>query len=98
MKPSCYIIYSSNQDKFYIGATHKGVESRLFKHNSGYYGSKHFTCIANDWVVYLDICADNFSHALRMEKHIKRMRTRTYYQNLKRYPELRQKLINSTRI
>ncbi len=48
---ACYIIYSSQLDKFYIGITQEGIESRLDKHNRSVYGN-HFTWQANDWEIF----------------------------------------------
>jgi putative endonuclease len=38
----------------------------------------------------------DFNHALRIEKHIKRMKSKTFIQNLKKYPELLEKTVAKT--
>ena len=96
MGAACYILYSKRLNKFYIGATHADVNSRLEKHNNSSYGNHRFTSTTNDWEIFLTLEANNYSHAVRMERKIKSMKSKTYLINLKRYPELRQKLILQT--
>jgi len=38
----------------------------------------------------------DYPHAIRMEKHIKKMKSKVFIQNLKKYPELRNKLFQKT--
>jgi putative endonuclease len=47
-----------------------------------------FTSKANDWVVYYSIELLNISSAIRFEKHIKKMKSRKFIENLKNSPEL----------
>jgi len=92
----CYIIHSDSVNSFYIGATNGEVEQRVLKHNSGHYGSKSFTSKASDWKMFLELKAVDYPHAIRMEKHIKKMKSKVFIQNLKKYPELRKKLFQRT--
>ena len=94
--PCCYIIFSPKVNKFYIGASHLDFSLRLFSHNSHKYGKKHFTSIADDWQVYLIIEVENFVQALRIERKIKSMKSKIFIQNLKKYPELIDKIKIST--
>ena len=89
---TCYIIYSKLLDKYYVGITQLGIESRLVKHNSSYY-DKTFSAITSDWAVYLLIPCDTVSQSIRLEKHIKKMKSRVYIENLLRYPEMIEKLL-----
>jgi putative endonuclease len=92
----CYILYSETLVKFYTGACQKSLEERIIKHNTHFYGKKHFTAAATDWVLFLRIDVSDFSHALRLERKIKSMKSSIYIQNLKKYPELVQKIIAET--
>ena len=96
MQAACYILYSKKLDKFYIGATHEDINIRLEKHNNHSYGKHRYTAKANDWVVFLIIEANDYPHAIRVERKIKAMKTRNYIHNLKKYPELREKITNQT--
>jgi len=81
---------------YYVGATQNNVAQRVIKHNNAHYGKNHFTAVAKDWVVFLDIKVSSFEHALRIEKHIKKMKSKIYIQNLKKYPEMLASLIIKT--
>ncbi len=83
----CYVLYSPSIDQYYVGITTESVESRLHKHNESYYG-KTFTSKVNDWAVYLEIPCQCKQQMLRIEKHIKRMKSRIYIENLTKYPEI----------
>jgi putative endonuclease len=86
-----YILYSGQLDKFYVGITQDSIENRLLKHNTGSYGN-HFTSQANDWTIYLVIPCDSLSQSMKIEKHIKKMKSKKYIQNLRLYPEITEKL------
>lgn len=88
---ACYIIYSPKIDRFYIGFTQESVESRVEKHNNSSYGS-HYTSNANDWQVFLIIPCNSVNQAMRIEKHIKKMKSKNYIQNLNSFPEIIEKL------
>ncbi len=65
--------------------------SRIEKHNIGFYGKK-FTSVTSDCELYLSIECKSVSQAVRIEKHIKRMKSRKYIQNLKAHPEIAERL------
>jgi putative endonuclease len=87
-----YILFSEQLDKFYIGFTTLTVEDRLQKHVSLYYENK-FTAKADDWTIFLEIECKNQTVARKIEAHIKAMKSKKYIQNLKKYPEIRFKLL-----
>jgi putative endonuclease len=87
-----YIIYSKVADKFYVGET-CNVEERISQHNSGFYDSS-FSKQANDWQLFWSLECDSRNRALKIEKHIKKMRNRKFYQNLVLFPEMTQKLFD----
>ena len=97
MKIGCYILYSINLDRYYIGATRDGIEKRLKKHLSNYYGWNSYTATVSDWKVYLELPTLTYSHALRLEKKITSMKSSKYIRNLKQYPELIEKVLCETK-
>ena len=84
-----YILFSEKLNKFYIGFT-TNLEERLQFHQNA--ETRKFTHNATDWVVFLTIGCDSKSQGLGMEKHIKSMKSKIYIQNLKKYPEMVEKL------
>ncbi|HRP17168.1 MAG TPA: GIY-YIG nuclease family protein [Ginsengibacter sp.] len=88
---ACYIIYSPSLDIFYVGITQESIEARLAHHNDDSYGT-HFTSQAKDWQQFLLLPCDSVAQSMKIEKHIKRMKSRGYFYNLKKYPEIFRKL------
>lgn len=86
-----YILYSKKLNRYYIGETHD-VLLRLERHNSDYYDNK-WTAKGKPWELLLSISCVNRSHAIAIEKHIKRMKSKVYIGNLLKYEEMREKLI-----
>ena len=73
-------------DAFYVGQTidlHKRVE----EHNSKFYDNT-YTSKTNDWNLYFSIECDSRKQAILIESHIKRMKSRKYYESLKTYPNI----------
>ena len=93
MPACCYIIFSHKLNRFYTGACHDNLQARILKHNEHAYGINRFTTAADDWELFLEIPAKDYAHAIRMEKAIKAMKSAEYINNLKKYKELRVKLI-----
>jgi len=91
-----YIIFSSSAHKFYIGET-LNITERLEKHNSGAYANA-FTSQTNDWTIQATIECQNRTQALQIEKHIKSMKSKVYIENVIKYSEMRDKLINRFKI
>ena len=88
----CYILYSKSVDHYYVGSCHEDLIQRLKKHNEKGYGTKTYTTIADDWLLFHIIECDCYAQAVRIERHLKRMKSRNYIENLKRYPEMSAKL------
>ena len=83
---TCYIIYSQSLNRYYVGET-ENIDLRISQHNSGFYKSA-FTSKAKDWELFHFIeCADR-RQARLIEAHIKKMKSRKYIENLKKYPEI----------
>ena len=84
MQHYCYILYSAKMDRYYVGHTENFPE-RLAMHNAGF---SKYTSMANDWTVYILIACSNQSVAMKIERHIKSMKSRKYIENLARYNEM----------
>ena len=87
-----YILYSQSLDKYYIGSCIE-VTERLDQHLSKIFPGA-FTMKANDWVIFFTLINLSYKQARSIESHIKNMKSKKYIQNLKRYPEISQNLIN----
>ena len=88
----CYILYSPSRGNYYVGITTETIEARIHKHNTSFHG-QHLTSVANDWEYYHVIFCSCKTQMLQIEKHIKKMKSKVYLQNLKRYEELSAKLL-----
>ena len=75
-----YIIYSEKLHKFYIGQT-SDFEKRLDQHND--INSSYITKSGRPWVVFLLIPVASIGQAIKVEKHIKKMKSKVYIQILK---------------
>ncbi len=96
MPACCYILYSPMLNKYYIGATQSEISSRISKHNYHLYGNHRYTATTEDWELFLSIEVEEYSHAIRIERKIKSMKSKVYIQNLKKYPEMLEKLVEIT--
>ena len=94
MNYSVYILFSAELDKFYIGYTTRGSDSRIKKHLSDYYGLTKFTHKVKDWFLFLEIECASLNQARKIENHIKKMKSKKYIKNLKQYPEMINSLLN----
>jgi putative endonuclease len=88
----CYIIYSTNLNKYYIGQT-LDFENRLIQHNDGTYAHS-FTKKVNDWEPFVLIKCDDKTHAIKVESFIKRMKSRIFIEKLKSNPVIIQDILN----
>ena len=84
---SCYILYSKSVNRFYIGYT-SDIKERISLHNKGSFGNKSYTHKASDWELYLIIPCETIEQAVFVELKIKKMKSRKYIENLKKYPEI----------
>ena len=51
-----------------------------------------FTHRADDWIMVYEMKCNTKGIALAIEKHIKSMKSKTYIENLMKYPEMEEKL------
>ena len=86
-----YILYSSSADIFYVGSS-KDIEVRMSYHKKKEFINS-FTAKYEDWELYFLIDQINNTTARKIEAHIKKMKSRVYIQNLKKYPEMTDKLL-----
>ncbi len=91
-----YILHSKKLGKFYTGATQYDINERISKHNNKTYGNHRFTAKADDWELFLFIPANDYAHAIRMERKIKSMKSAKYIKELKANKQLLKNLIEST--
>ncbi len=85
-----YILYSESLKKYYIVEA-LNLGERVEQHNSGFYDNA-YTMQVSDWVLYLFIECKDRAQARKIETHIKKMKSKIYIQNLKKYPEILEKL------
>ncbi len=88
MKAYIYILYSAKLDVYYTGSTLLEPEDRLEKHLSMYYGTNKYTAKADDWQLFLSEECESKKQSNAIERHIKRMKSKVYINNLKKYPEI----------
>ena len=87
---SVYILFSKKLDRYYTGSC-KDLSYRIGQHlNKEFINS--FTTKSDDWELFFFVDDLLQSQARLIEGHIKRMKSRTYIENLKKYPEIIQKL------
>ncbi|RYF98076.1 MAG: GIY-YIG nuclease family protein [Chitinophagaceae bacterium] len=87
---SAYILFSEKLNRFYIGScVELGI--RLAEHQNKKFVDS-FTSRADDWIVFLTIENLGYKQARAIEKHIKKMKSVVYINNLKKYPEMIAKL------
>ena len=89
---SVYILHSKKLDRFYIGSC-KELYYRIEQHVNKDF-TKSFTAKADDWEIFLSVDNLEYSQARMIEKHINQMKSKTYIQNLKKYSQILDNLIN----
>ncbi|MBK9283292.1 MAG: GIY-YIG nuclease family protein [Sphingobacteriaceae bacterium] len=85
-----YILYSQKLSKYYIGTT-DNIQERLVEHNQGE-NRNSFTLRGRPWELFFLIEGLESNQAYEIEKHIKRMKSSKFIENLKKYSELAYKL------
>ena len=85
-----YILYSPSLNRYYVGRCIE-VSERLNQHLENFFPGA-FTAKAKDWIVYYSLNDLSYKQARSIESHIKKMKNKRYIENLKRYPELSEKL------
>lgn len=75
---------------FYVGQT--GDKGQRLEQHSIHYFQGSFTKRAKDWKLLLVIDCNSRGQAVRIEKHIKAMKSTIYIKSLTRYPEMVERL------
>jgi putative endonuclease len=88
---SVYILSTIKLGKYYIGSC-CDLKQRLSDHKDRTYKDS-FTTTADDWELYFEIGDLEGKNARKIENHIKSMKSKKYIENLKKYPEISQKLL-----
>jgi len=86
-----YILLSKSLNRFYIGYT-TDLDIRMDFHLHDIQ-SRKFTYKADDWKVFFSLKCTSKKQALAIEKHIKAMKSKIYIENLLKYPEISEKLL-----
>ena len=89
-----HILHSLTINQYYIGSC-LNFPQRLAEHLSNK-NSTAFTKRATDWKVFLTIENLEYAHARKLERHIKKMKSRKYLENLLLFPEMIERVRNST--
>ncbi len=85
-----YILYSKSIDSFYIGSCNELI-NRMTQHVNKLL-EQSFTKRASDWELYFVVEGLEYVQVRKIEKHIKKMKSKKYIVNLKKYPEIFEKL------
>jgi|AntRauTorcE11897_2_1112592.scaffolds.fasta_scaffold180653_1 putative endonuclease len=93
MESFVYILFSEDLDRFYTGLTTLTIDERLENHLEKKYSELNYTQKTDDWELFYAIKCEDFSQARKIELHIKRMKSKIYIQNLVKYPEITEKLL-----
>ena len=88
-----YILFSKRLDRYYIGNTDLPPDKRLKQHNQAC-NPGSYTTKGIPWSLYLVLKCISREQARKVELHIKKMKSKKYIQNLRQYPEMRQRLLN----
>jgi putative endonuclease len=83
---SIYILHSVKLDRFYIGSC-KDLRYRIDQHLNKEF-LKSFTAKVNDWTLFFFMDDLEYKQARLIELHIKKMKNRTYIQNLRKFREI----------
>ncbi|MBL7901713.1 MAG: GIY-YIG nuclease family protein [Bacteroidia bacterium] len=76
--------------RFYTGSC-KDFNSRFQEHKKSMHPTS-FTSKADDWEEFLVVSDLQYKQARNMESHIKKMNSAKYIANLRRFPEIIEKL------
>ena len=88
-----YILFSNKLNKFYIGET-VDYEVRTQQHNQNYF-TKSFTGRANDWSLKLAFSCKNKAEAKKLEKFIKKQKSRVFIEKVIQNPNILDDIIQN---
>ena len=87
-----YILYSNKLKKYYVGSCFD-LNQRIVEHRNKVFKNS-FTTKAEDWELFMSIDNLDYKQARKIEMHIKKMRSKKYYEDMKKYPEMCRNLID----
>ena len=85
-----YILRSPSLGSYYIGQS-EDLKNRIALHEGKTF-TRSFTKRASDWELFHVIDCASRKQAVNIESHIKKMKSKKYVENLKKYPEISEKL------
>lgn len=85
-----YVIYSNSIDTFYAGSC-LDFEAQLEGHQKNHF-KKGYTSEATDWNHFFLIKDIPLDTARRIEKHVKKVKSREYFESLKSDPKIAEQL------
>ena len=85
-----YILYSKILKRYYTGSC-LNLEQRFDDHKNKKYQNS-YTSGVNDWEVFYYIENLQYNQARKIELHIKKMKSKKYIENLKKYEDISLKL------
>lgn len=86
-----YVLYSKKLGRYYIGSC-LNLKKRFEEHQFGAYKNS-FTSKVNDWELVFNIDNLEYQQARKIESHIKKMKSRKYIEDLIKYLEMKEQLI-----
>jgi len=89
--PFVYVLFSEKLNRYYIGSTQLNPEIRLDQHNTKHQPGS-FTCKGIPWSLVLSFSVATMHEAMSIERHCKGMKSRSYLENLLKYPEMLERL------
>ncbi|MBU2926898.1 MULTISPECIES: GIY-YIG nuclease family protein [Winogradskyella] len=90
MNHCCYILHSKKLLRYYVGYS-SNLDLRLIFHKNS--EPRKYTYNAKDWKLYYKIDCNSKKQGIAIEKHIKRMKSKVYIENLLKYPEITIRLL-----
>jgi putative endonuclease len=87
---SIYILYSKKLNRYYAGSC-KDLSYRIDQHLNKEY-IKSFTAKTDDWDLFFSDDGLKYEQARLIESHIKRMKSKVFIENLRKYPEIFERL------
>lgn len=85
-----YVIYSRSIDNFYVGSS-LDYEVQLEQHQKNHF-PKGYKSGATDWTTFFTVGNIPIDTARRIEKHVKKMKSRAYFESLKADPKITDQL------
>ena len=73
---------------------HRTLDKRLLEHND--LNSSYSTKGGQPWEIFLIMHCKSISHAIKLELHIKNMKRKKSILDLKKYPELLERIVQRT--